>query len=83
MEVVNLDGTEKVMEHHSCQTATLTNDVIQNLTSLMNNNVHSLKKQDRYNFQKFQLLIPKYPMDHQYLLETSYIKLISTMGSIH
>ena len=46
MAGVNWDGTEKVMEHQSSHTVTLTDDVTQNPMSFKNNNVHSPKKQE-------------------------------------
>ena len=37
--------------------------------------VQKEKKNRMLKFRKFQPLIPKYPLKHQYLLETSYIKM--------
>ena len=47
MASFNWDGTEKVMEHQSCYTVTLSDDVILNPMLFENNNVHSPKKHDR------------------------------------
>ena len=69
MAAVNWDGTEKSNGHQSCHTVTLSDDVIQNLMSFQNNNVHSPNKPECLNFQKFQPFIPKYPLNHQYLQE--------------
>ena len=65
------------MEHQSCHTVPLTDDVIQNPMSFENNNAMSTVS----HFQKFQPLIPKNPLKHQYLLETNYIRMIPTMSS--
>ena len=66
-----------------CHTVTLSDDVIQNLMSFDNNNVHSPNKPECLHFQKFQPLIRKYPLKHQYLQEKNYIKMIPTICSIH
>ena len=64
----------------SCQTVTITDDVIQNHMSFENNNIQSPKKKKVY-FKNFQPFFFKYPLKHQYLME-SYIKLIPTIRSI-
>ena len=69
--------------HQSCHAVTLSDDVIQNLMPLENNNVHSPNKPECLNFQKLQPFIPKYPLKHQYLQEKSYIKMVPTICSIH
>ena len=51
---VNWDGTEKVLEHQSCHTATLTDDVILNPMSF-ENNVHSPKNKIANIFKIFNL----------------------------
>ena len=43
----NWDGTEKVMEHQSSHTVTLTDDVTLNPISFKGNSFHGPKKQDR------------------------------------
>ena len=35
------------------------------------------------NFKNIQHFVSKYQLIHQYLLETSYIKMIPTISSIH
>ena len=54
------DGTEKVMEHHSCHTVTLTNDVI--LNPIENDNVHSPKKTRSLQFLKVSTFNSKIPV---------------------
>ena len=60
MAGVNWDGAEKVMEHQSCHTVTLTDDVIQNPMSLENNNVLSAKKN---KFSKVSIFNSKMPVE--------------------
>ena len=83
MAAVNWDGTEKVTDTRAVTLSNLSDDVIQNLMSFENNNVHSPNEPEYLNFQKLQPFIPKYPLNHQYLLQTSYIKMIETICSIH
>ena len=46
-----------------------------------NNNIHSPKQKQTIIFSKY--FISKYPLKHQYLPETSYIKMIPTVSFIH
>ena len=46
MTGVNCAGTEEIMEHQSCLTIFLSDDVIQNLMLFENSNIHSPKKQE-------------------------------------
>ena len=49
-----------------------------------NNNIHSPKQKQNIIFSKFsKYFISKYPLKHQYLPETSYIKMIPTVSFIH
>ena len=66
----------------TCHTVTLTDDVMQNPMSLENNSIHSPKKKTMQYFKNLQPFTSKYPLKHQYLLETSYIKMIPTISSI-
>ena len=40
-------------------------------------------KNNMLNFKNIQNFISKYQLNHQYLLETSYNKMIPTISSIH
>ena len=83
MAAVQWDGTEKVIDQR-CHTVTLTDDVMTNPMSFENNNIHSPKKKKNrmLHFKNFQLSTSKCPLKHQYLLVTSYIKMIRTISSI-
>ena len=79
---VNWDGTEKVIDQ-SCHTVTLTNDVMQKLCRLRTTISTVQNKNRMLNFKNIQHFISKYQLNHQYLLETSYNKMIPTISSIH
>ena len=83
MKAVNWDDTKKVMDTRAVTLSLYLMMSYKILCRLKNNNVHSPNKPECLNFQKFQPFIPKYLLEHQYVLETSYIKMILTICSIH
>ena len=82
MAAVNCDGTEKVIDQ-SCHTVASTNDVIQKSYVVLEQQYPELKKKNRMLcFRNFQSFTSKCPLKHQYLPETSYIKMIPRISSI-
>ena len=87
MAAVNWDGTEKVIDQ-SCYTVTLINDVTQKSYVVWEQQYPQSKKQKikqknrMLYFKNFQLFTSKYPLKYQYLLDTSYIKMIQTNSPI-
>ena len=82
MAAVNWDGTEKVM---NTRAVTLSFYLMISYKILCRSRTASStvkKNQNAYIFKSFNLF-PKYLFKQRYLPETSYIKMIQTIHSIH